>query len=70
MYVQCEGHLLSGRTLRRNLNICYNYDNCRFSVIIHYIPAKACRVVPEIRQAAAPVLAVATVLSGGRAAIM
>lgn len=33
-------------------------------------PAKACRVVPETRHAAAPVLAVATVFSGGNAAMM
>lgn len=33
-------------------------------------PAKACRVVPATRHAAAPVLAVATVFSGGSAAIM
>lgn len=31
-----------------------------------YVPVNECKVMPPIKQAAAPVLAVATVSSGGR----
>lgn len=60
-------------TLQKTLYISLVSNNDMPSFVLYITvnqPAKACRVVPATRHAAAPVLAVATVFSGGSAAIM